>query len=233
MSALSQRVISLPRKNYDDLSNAMNRITEESRQGQAQGFVLDLRLQPGWLARSGNSAFHAFLDRVKLYPPAAGNPEETDGSISRPGDLVGGQAGDRADQWWLCFGIPEKSLPVAFRITVALTISWHNILRKGSGRDHHPAMRKTRFAAHTALYTPHRAKSDPGEQHQALIPRRGALLAGELRGRVKPSGEATPPVTSKAESEDENAFWPSIAYVPPDPKGRCPAWICADLLRGR
>ncbi len=85
------RVISFTEKTYDDLSDAIEKISDEIGEDKLKGFVLDLRLNPGGLLDQAISVSDAFLDRGEIVSTRGRNPEETRRFNSRPGDLTGGK----------------------------------------------------------------------------------------------------------------------------------------------
>jgi carboxyl-terminal processing protease len=166
------RVISFTEKTYDDLSDAIDTITEEVGEDKLKGFVLDLRLNPGGLLDQAISVSDAFLDRGEIVSTRGRNPEETRRFNSRPGDLTGGKpvivminggsASALRDRCRSAAGSPPRHH------------SRHPFLRQGVGPDHHSAgLLNCPAADHGALLHTF-GNLDPGHRHQTGYPHRAA-----------------------------------------------------------
>lgn len=222
------RVISFTEKTYDDLSDAIEKITDEVGKKKLKGFVLDLRLNPGGLLDQAISVSDAFLDRGEIVSTRGRNPEETRRFNSRPGDLVGGKPvivlinGGSASASEIVAGALQDHK----RATILGTRSFG----KGSVQTIIPLDAKTALRLTTALYYTPSGTSIQGTGIKPDI-RVEEPVPEELRGRVQPSGESELRGHIQGENEDDEGSG-SIAYVPPDPKDDVQLGYALDLLRG-
>ena len=222
------RVISFTEKTYDDLSDAIEKITEEIGKDKLKGFVLDLRLNPGGLLDQAISVSDAFLDRGEIVSTRGRNPEETRRFNSRPGDLTGGKPvivminGGSASASEIVAGALQDHK----RATVLGTTSFG----KGSVQTIIPLDAKTALRLTTALYYTPSGTSIQGTGIKPDI-RIEEPVPEELRGRVEPSGESELRGHIQGENESDEGSG-SIAYVPPDPKDDVQLGHALDLLRG-
>jgi carboxyl-terminal processing protease len=222
------RVISFTEKTYDDLSDAIEKISDEIGEDKLKGFVLDLRLNPGGLLDQAISVSDAFLDRGEIVSTRGRNPEETRRFNSRPGDLTGGKPvvvlinGGSASASEIVAGALQDHR----RATILGTRSFG----KGSVQTIIPLDAKTALRLTTALYYTPSGTSIQGTGIKPDI-RVEEPVPEELRGRVKPSGESALRGHIQGENEDEEGSG-SIAYVPPDPKDDVQLGYAMDLLRG-
>ena len=223
------RVISfISEKTYDDLADAIEKITDEVGEDKLKGFVLDLRLNGGGLLDQAISVSDAFLDRGEIVSTRGRNPDETRRFNSRPGDLTGGKPlivmvnGGSASASEIVAGALQDHR----RATVLGTRSFG----KGSVQTIIPLDAKTALRLTTALYYTPSGTSIQGTGIKPDI-RIEEPVPEELRGRVKPSGESELRGHIQGENEDEEGSG-SIAYVPPDPKDDVQLGYALDLLRG-
>ena len=222
------RVISFTEKTYDDLSDAIETITEEVGKDKLKGFVLDLRLNPGGLLDQAISVSDAFLDRGEIVSTRGRNPEETRRFNSRPGDLTGGKPvivminGGSASASEIVAGALQDHR----RATVLGTRSFG----KGSVQTIIPLDAKTALRLTTALYYTPSGTSIQGTGIKPDI-RVEEPVPDELLGRIKPAAESALRGHIQGENEDEEGSG-SIAYVPPDPKDDVQLGYALDLLRG-
>jgi carboxyl-terminal processing protease len=209
------RVISFTEKTYDDLSDAIEKISEEIGEDKLKGFVLDLAPQSRRSARPGDQRLRRLPRprRNRLDPRP--QSRETRRFNSRPGDLTGGKpvvvlinggsASRLRDRRRRAAGSPPRHH------------SRHPVLRQGLRPDDHTARRQTALRLTTALYYTPSGTSIQGTGIKPDI-RVEQPIPEELRGRVKPSGESALRGHIQGENEDEEGSG-SIAYVPPDPEG--------------
>jgi carboxyl-terminal processing protease len=222
------RVISFTEKTYDDLSDAIEKISDEIGEDKLKGFVLDLRLNPGGLLDQAISVSDAFLDRGEIVSTRGRNPEETRRFNSRPGDLTGGKPvvvlinGGSASASEIVAGALQDHR----RATILGTRSFG----KGSVQTIIPLDAKTALRLTTALYYTPSGTSIQGTGIKPDI-RVEQPVPEELRGRVKPAGESALRGHIQGENEDEEGSG-SIAYVPPDPKDDVQLGYAMELLRG-
>ncbi|KJS20927.1 MAG: peptidase S41 [Hoeflea sp. BRH_c9] len=222
------RVISFTEKTYDDLSDAIEKITEDIGADKLKGFVLDLRLNPGGLLDQAISVSDAFLDRGEIVSTRGRNPEETRRFNSRPGDLTGGKPvivlinGGSASASEIVAGALQDHR----RATILGTTSFG----KGSVQTIIPLDAKTALRLTTALYYTPSGTSIQGTGIKPDI-RVEEPVPEELRGRVQPSGESELRGHIQGENESDEGSG-SIAYVPPDPKDDVQLGYAMDLLRG-
>jgi hypothetical protein len=220
------RVISFTEKTYDDLSDAIEKISDEIGEDKLKGFVLDLRLNPGGLLDQAISVSDAFLDRGEIVSTRGRNPEETRRFNSRPGDLTGGKPvivlinGGSASASEIVAGALQDHR----RATILGTRSFG----KGSVQTIIPLDAKTALRLTTALYYTPSGTSIQGTGIKPDI-RVEQPVPEELRGRVKPSARANLRGHIQGENEDEEGSG-SIAYVPPDPKDDVQLGYAMDLL---
>ena len=173
------RVISFTEKTYDDLSDAIETITEEIGKDKLKGFVLDLRLNPGGLLDQAISVSDAFLDRGEIVSTRGRNPEETRRFNSRPGDLTGGKPvvvlinGGSASASEIVAGALQDHR----RATVLGTTSFG----KGSVQTIIPLDASTALRLTTALYYTPSGTSIQGTGIKTRHPCRGAGSGGTAR----------------------------------------------------
>ena len=170
----------------DGLKKAIADLTSQIPADKLKGFVIDLRNNPGGLLDQAISVSDVFLERGEIVSTRGRNVEETqrfNATSRRPHQ---GQAGDRAGQWRLGFGLRNRGRRAAG--PQAGDRARHPLVRQGLGADHHPARRRQRRAAadHGALL--HAVgQVDPGQGHRAR--HRGAAgCAGRVEGALRHQG---------------------------------------------
>ena len=222
------RVISFTEKTFNDLDKAISKLTEEIGEDKLQGFVLDLRLNPGGLLDQAISVSDAFLDRGEIVSTRGRNPQTERRFNARPGDLSGGKPlivlinGGSASASEIVAGALQDHK----RATVLGTRSFG----KGSVQTIIPMNELGSLRLTTALYyTP----SGTSIQGKGILPdiKVNQPIPEELQGRVRETGESELRGHIQGNQEDEEGSG-SIAYVPPDPKDDEQLNYALQLLRG-
>lgn len=219
---------SFTEQTYDGLQKAMKKITEEIGEDKIEGYVVDLRLNPGGLLDQAVSVSDAFLDRGEIVSTRGRNESELRRYPARPGDLAGGKPvivlinGGSASASEIVAGALQDHK----RATVLGSRSFGKgsvqtiIQLGGSG-----ALRLT-----TALYyTP----SNTSIQAKGIEPDIAVSqpLPDELKGRIENSGESKLRGHINGKEEDDEGSG-SASYVPPDPKDDIQLNYALDLIQG-
>lgn len=219
---------SFTEQTYDGLEKAMKKINEEIGEDKVEGYVIDLRLNPGGLLDQAVSVSDAFLDRGEIVSTRGRNESELRRYPARPGDLANGKPiiilinGGSASASEIVAGALQDHK----RATILGSRSFGKgsvqtiIQLGGSG-----ALRLT-----TALYyTP----SNTSIQAKGIAPDVSVSqpLPDELKGRVENSGESNLRGHINGQEEDEDGSG-SSAYVPPDPKDDIQLNYALDLIQG-
>lgn len=222
------KITSFTEQTFDDLEAAIKDIRERIGDENLEGYILDLRLNPGGLLDQAVRVSDTFLDRGEIVSTRGRNESETRRYSARPGDLTGDKPiiilinGGSASASEIVAGALQDHR----RATVLGTRSFG----KGSVQTiiplgPHGALRLT-----TALYyTP----SGTSIQAKGITPDIEVLqpLPDELKGRVEARGESglRGHITGQEESEEGSG---SIAYVPRDPKEDIQLKHALDLIHG-
>jgi carboxyl-terminal processing protease len=85
------RVISFTEQTFDDLQQAIDKLTEEIGKDKLKGFILDLRLNPGGLLDQAINVSDAFLDKGLIVSTRGRDDRDSRRYSARPGDLTGGK----------------------------------------------------------------------------------------------------------------------------------------------
>lgn len=222
------RVISFTEKTYSDLEKEIARLTEEIGEDKLEGFILDLRLNPGGLLDQAISVSDAFLDRGEIVSTRGRDPENERRFNARPGDLSSGKPlivminGGSASASEIVAGALQDHK----RATVLGTRSFG----KGSVQTIIPMNELGALRLTTALYYTPSGKSIQGKGIEPDI-RINQPIPDELKGRLRETGESELRGHIEGQEEDEEGSG-SIAYVPPDPKDDEQLGYALQLLRG-
>jgi len=211
------------------LENAISKINEQVGADNIEGFVIDLRLNPGGLLDQAVNVSDAFLDRGEIVSTRGRKDNDITRYSARAGDLANGKPvivlinGGSASASEIVAGALQDHK----RATVLGSRSFgkgsvQTIIQLGGNG----ALRLT-----TALYyTP----SNTSIQGKGIAPDINVVqpLPDELKGRVEAAGESRLRGHIQGEEEDEEGSG-SSAYVPPDPKDDIQLNYALDLILGQ
>ena len=226
--------IRIPRfteQTYDGLRTAMEKLTADIGAENLQGWIIDLRNNPGGLLDQSIAVSDAFLDQGEIVSTRGRRVDEMQRYNARAGDLADGKPviilinGGSASASEIVAGALQDHR----RATIIGTRSFG----KGSVQTIIPLGANGALRLTTALYyTPAgvsiQAKGiDPDiEVIQELPPEIAEQLNVEPRGEADLKGHIT------GEEEEEGAPSGSLAYVPADPEDDTQLNFALDLLRG-
>ncbi|MFN4272350.1 MAG: S41 family peptidase [Aliihoeflea sp.] len=222
------KINSFTERTSDDLRSAIQRINEEAGDRELQGYVLDLRLNPGGLLDQAVNVADAFLDRGEIVSTRGRDPRNVTRFDSRPGDLIDGKPmvvlinGGSASASEIVAGALQDHR----RATIVGTKSFG----KGSVQTIIPLAENGALRLTTALYyTP----SGTSIQARGIEPdiKVEQPLPEELTGRNLNRGESELRGHIIGAEEDENGSG-SSAYVPPDKEDDIQLNYALDLIRG-
>jgi len=211
------------------LEDAIGKIKDQVGADKVEGYVIDLRLNPGGLLDQAVNVSDAFLDRGEIVSTRG----RKDGDVTR----YSARAGDLTDGKPVIVLINGGSASASEIVAGALqdhkraTILGSRSFGKGSVQTiiqlgGNGALRLT-----TALYyTP----ANTSIQAKGISPDISVSqpLPDELKGRVESAGESKlrGHITGQEEDEDGSG---SSAYVPPDPKDDIQLNYALDLILGQ
>jgi carboxyl-terminal processing protease len=223
------RISSFSEQTFDGLKAAMEKIDKDIGHDKVQGYIVDLRNNPGGLLDQAIAVSDAFLDRGEIVSTRGRHPDETQRYNAHDGDLAEGKPviilvnGGSASASEIVAG----ALQDHHRATVVGTRSFG----KGSVQTIIPLGSNGALRLTTArYYTP----SGRSIQAKGIEPDIEVIqdLPPELadQGAAPPQGEASLKghLTGDPGSEQSG----SSAYVPPDPKDDKQLKYALDLLRG-
>ena len=227
------RVSTFNEQTYDSLKRAVEEIETELGVENIQGYVVDLRNNPGGLLDQAIAVSDAFLDRGEIVSTRGRHSQETRRHNARPGDLAAGKPvivlvnGGSASASEIVAG----ALQDHGRATIIGTRSFgkgsvQTILPLGSNG----ALRLTTARYFTPSGRSIQAKGiDPDIEVIQELP---AELAEQLG--IVPRGEASlrGHLPGEGADEDTEETSGSLAYVPADPKDDKQLNHALDLLRG-
>jgi carboxyl-terminal processing protease len=220
------RVTQFNEQTTADLKKAISNLSTQAGD-KLNGFVIDLRNNPGGLLDQAISVSDAFLEKGEIASTRGRNAEETQRFNARAGDLTNGKPlivlinGGSASASEIVAGALQDHR----RATVIGTRSFgkgsvQTIMPLASGNG---ALRLT-----TARYfTP----SGRSIQAKGISPDIEVLqeVPEELKGRIDTRGEASLRGHLKTEGEEQTG---SQSYIPPDPKDDKALHTALDLIRG-
>lgn len=222
------KINSFTERTTDDLKAAVRQMREEAGDAEIQGYVLDLRLNPGGLLDQAVNVADAFLDRGEIVSTRGRDPRNVTRFDSRPGDLIEGKPivvlinGGSASASEIVAGALQDHR----RATVVGTKSFG----KGSVQTIIPLAENGALRLTTALYyTP----AGTSIQARGILPdiRVEQPVPDELLGRDVSRGESALRGHIIGSEEDENGSG-SSAYVPPDKEDDLQLNYALDLIRG-
>ena len=210
------------------LEDAIGKIKDQIGADKVQGYVIDLRLNPGGLLDQAVNVSDAFLDRGEIVSTRGRAEGDISRYSARAGDLTEGKPiielinGGSASASEIVAGALQDHK----RATILGSRSFgkgsvQTILQLGGSG----ALRLT-----TALYyTP----SNTSIQAKGISPDISVSqpLPDELKGRVETAGESNLRGHINGQLEDEEGSG-SSAYVPPDPKDDIQLNYALDLILG-
>jgi carboxyl-terminal processing protease len=220
------RVTQFNEQTTADLKKAISNLSTQAGD-KLNGFVIDLRNNPGGLLDQAISVSDAFLEKGEIASTRGRNAEETQRFNARAGDLTNGKPlivlinGGSASASEIVAGALQDHR----RATVIGTRSFgkgsvQTIMPLASGNG---ALRLT-----TARYfTP----SGRSIQAKGISPDIEVLqeVPEELKGRIDTRGEASLRGHLKTEGDEQTG---SQSYIPPDPKDDKALHTALDLIRG-
>ncbi|NMG38039.1 PDZ domain-containing protein [Chelativorans sp. ZYF759] len=222
------KINSFTERTTDDLKAAIEQMRKEAGDTDIEGYVLDLRLNPGGLLDQAVNVADAFLDRGEIVSTRGRDPRNVTRFDSRPGDLIDGKPivvlinGGSASASEIVAGALQDHR----RATVVGTKSFG----KGSVQTIIPLAENGALRLTTALYyTP----AGTSIQARGILPdiRVEQPVPEELLGRAVSRGESELRGHIVGAEEDENGSG-SSAYVPPDKEDDLQLNYALDLLRG-
>ena len=222
------KINSFTERTSDDLRNAIERIREEAGDRELEGYVLDLRLNPGGLLDQAVNVADAFLNRGEIVSTRGRDPRNVTRFDSRPGDLIDGKPmvvlinGGSASASEIVAGALQDHR----RATIVGTKSFG----KGSVQTIIPLAENGALRLTTALYyTP----AGTSIQARGIEPdiKVEQPLPEELTGRNLNRGESELRGHIIGAEEDENGSG-SSAYVPADKEDDIQLNYALDLIRG-
>ena len=224
------RISSFSEQTYDGLKSAIDKLKAEIGPDKIQGYIIDLRNNPGGLLDQSVAVSDAFLNQGEIVSTRGRNADETQRFNARAGDLtnhkpvivlVNGGSASASE-------IVAGALQDHKRVTVVGTRSFgkgsvQTIIPLGSGNG---ALRLTT----ARYYTP----SGRSIQAKGITPDIQVLqdVPADIKakGDTSTKGEASLRGHLKAAEGQEQTG--SQAYVPPDPKNDKALHMADDLLRG-
>jgi carboxyl-terminal processing protease len=221
------RIASFNEQTTDGLNKAIREITKQIPSDKLDGFVVDLRNNPGGLLDQAVSVSSAFMDRGEVVSTRGRNPEETQRFTARGGDLTKGKP--------LVVLINGGSASASEIVAGALhdhkraTLIGTRSFGKGSVQTIIPlGVGNGALALTTARYfTP------SGHSIQALGIKPDIEVLQDvpeaLKGRMELQGEASMRGHLAAEGSEQTG---SQSYVPPDEKNDKALAAAYNVLRG-
>ena len=85
------RITTFNEQTYDNLESAISKVREEIGEDKLQGYVVDLRNNPGGLLSQAIAVSDAFLETGEIVSTRGRDLDEADRVNARPGDLTGGK----------------------------------------------------------------------------------------------------------------------------------------------
>jgi carboxyl-terminal processing protease len=225
------RLTAFNEQTFDGLKAAIDKIQSTVGKDKVQGYIIDLRNNPGGLLDQAIAVSDAFLDRGEIVSTRGRHPEETQRYSAHSGDLTDGKPvivlinGGSASASEIVAGALQDHR----RVTIIGTRSFG----KGSVQTIIPLGANGALRLTTArYYTP----SGISIQAKGIVPDIEVVqelppdLAKEFSG--EPQGEASLKGHLSVEGDDKKEETGSLAYVPPDPKDDKQLNYALDLLRG-
>ena len=220
------RVTSFNEQTFANLRSAVEELTDEIGEDRLQGFVIDMRNNPGGLLDQAIMISDAFLDRGEIVSTRGRDPEETQRFSAKSGDLTDGLP--------LVVLINGGSASASEIVAGALqdheraTLIGSRSFGKGSVQTIIPLGGNGALRLTTAkYYTP----SGRSIQARGIDPDIVVLqeIPEDLRGRDETQGEAG--LRGHLSGEDEEAAG-SSAYVPTDQEEDKQLLAALAFLRG-
>jgi carboxyl-terminal processing protease len=226
------RVSSFSEQTFDGVKTAIDKLTREIGADRVQGWIIDLRNNPGGLLDQSIAISDAFLDQGEIVSTRGRRNNEMQRYNAHIGDLANGKPvivlinGGSASASEIVAGALQDHR----RATIIGTRSFG----KGSVQTIVPlgadgALRLTTARYYTPSGTSIQAKGiEPDiEVVQELPPEIAEQITGPPRGEASLKGH----LEGEGEEEAEESSG-SLAYVPPDPADDTQLNYALDLLRG-
>jgi carboxyl-terminal processing protease len=225
------RISSFSEQTFDGVKNAIDKLTKDIGAAKVQGWIVDLRNNPGGLLDQSIGVSDAFLDRGEIVSTRGRRPDEIQRYNAHSGDLTNGKPlivlinGGSASASEIVAGALQDHR----RATIIGTRSFG----KGSVQTIVPLGSDGALRLTTARYYTPSGNSIQAtgivpdiEVIQELPPEIAAQLSGTPVGESALKGHLT------GEGEQAGQSSGSLAYVPPDPKDDKQLKYALDLLRG-
>jgi len=225
------RITSFSEQTFDELRESIEKVKGEIGAEEIQGYVIDLRNNPGGLLDQAIAVSDAFLNRGEIVSTRGRRASETQRFNARSGDLADGKPvivlinGGSASASEIVAG----ALQDHGRATILGTRSFG----KGSVQTIIPLGANGALRLTTARYfTP----SGTSIQAKGIEPDIKVIqeLPPELaeRSNIRPRGEASLRGHLSSEEGEEEEVEGSLAYVPPDPEDDDQLKHALNLIRG-
>jgi len=223
------RVSQFNERTFDGVESALKEILSETGADELQGFVLDLRNNPGGLLDQAISVSDAFLERGEIVSTRGREENETRRYSATAGDIARGEPvivlinGGSASASEIVAGALQDHR----RATVIGTRSFG----KGSVQTIIPLGSNGAIRLTTArYYTP----SGRSIQAKGIAPDLEVVqtLPEELEGKIEARGEASLRGHLSADEGEDGERQGSIAYVPQDRSQDAQLQYALELLRG-
>jgi carboxyl-terminal processing protease len=221
------RISSFNEQTTDGLRKAITDISKQIPQDKLDGYVVDLRNNPGGLLDQAVSVVSTFLARGEVVSTRGRTPEETQRYTAKGGDMTKGKklvvlinGGSASASEIVAGALHDHKRATLIGTTSFGKGSVQTIIPLGTGNG--------ALALTTARYfTP----SGRSIQAQGITPDIKILqdVPDDLKGRVDTKGEASMRGHLSAEGAEHTG---SQAYVPPDEKNDKALAAAYDLLRG-
>jgi carboxyl-terminal processing protease len=223
------RVSSFSEQTFDGVKNAIAKLNQDIGADKVQGWIIDLRNNPGGLLDQSIAISDAFLDQGEIVSTRGRRNDEMQRYNAHVGDLANGKPvivlinGGSASASEIVAGALQDHR----RATIIGTRSFG----KGSVQTIVPlgadgALRLTTARYVTPSGTSIQAKGiEPDIEVAMVLP---PEIAEQITG--PPRGEAS--LKGHLEGDDEEEPSGSLAYVPPDPKDDTQLIYALELLRG-
>ncbi|MCR4281426.1 MAG: S41 family peptidase [Bauldia sp.] len=225
------RISSFSEQTFDGVKSAIDKLNKDIGADKVQGWIIDLRNNPGGLLDQSIAVSDAFLDQGEIVSTRGRRAEEIQRFNAHSGDLTNGKPvivlmnGGSASASEIVAGALQDHR----RATILGTRSFG----KGSVQTIIPlgsdgALRLTTARYFTPSGNSIQAKGiEPDiEVIQELPPEIAAQITAEPRGESALKGHLT------GDNEQTGQASGSLAYVPPDPKDDMQLKYALDLLRG-
>lgn len=212
------RISSFSEQTEDGLEEAIAKLKQEAK-GELQGFVLDLRNNPGGLLSQAVAVSDDFLDKGEIVSTRSRKPDDAQRYNARPGDLAGGlpivvliNAGSASASEIVAGALQDQGRAILLgtksfgkgSVQTVIPLGTHGAMRLTTARYYTPSGRSIQAVGIEPDIEVEQAKI---ENVDAGKLRREADLPGALRQEgapaSKPGGSATNPGAATPDAEGE------------------------------